>query len=144
MRFPRRWRWRSAGPVRWTLTAADTAIVVIDGRLAPSQAAPVCAALHAALSGSAARAVVCRGEGLAHPDLTTVDVLARLVATARRSGCAVRIENPSERLRELIRFAGLELRFASCWSGVQPWGQPEQREQPGRVEESVEPDDHPV
>ncbi len=133
-------RWERVGPVRW-LMESDTAIVVVDGRLDPSDAPSVCGALQAGLSGPNVGSVICRGRGLVEPDLATVDLLARLRLAAHRSGCVMRVESPSLRLRELLVLAGLEDLLTPSGSGVEAWRQAEQREQPFGVEEGVEPDD---
>lgn len=134
-------RWEAAGAVRWTKSRTGCAVVVIGGPVDPLDASRVCAALRAGLRG--ATSVVCRGQALADPDMTTVDLLARLVLFAEHSDASVHIQAPRE-LRELVRFAGLEERLAGCWSAVEPGGQPEQGEQPVGVQEGVEADDHPV
>jgi hypothetical protein len=74
--------------------------------------------------------------GALAPDAATVDVLARLQLAARRLGREVRLRNASGELRDLIAFVGLRdvLR-------VEPGWEPEEREQPLRVEEERELDD---
>ena len=69
-------------------------------------------------------------------DLATVDALARAAVNARRAGTQLRIVNASAELRELIEFVGL----AELLDGRRR-RQAEEREQPLRVEERVEPDD---
>ncbi len=135
--------WEQIGPVRWSVRC-DTAIVVVDGQLDPSDAPGVCAALHARLSGSGVVSVICRGKGLVEPDLATVDLLARMTLCAHRFGCMVRVEDPSPRLRELLDLAGLGEQLGPCGSGAEAWWQAEEGEQPFGVEEGVEPDDRPV
>jgi ABC-type transporter Mla MlaB component len=44
---------------------------------------------------------------LAHVDAGTVDALARLQLTARRSGAYVRLHNATPQLVELVEFMGL-------------------------------------
>lgn len=134
-------RWEAAGAVRWTQSRTGSAVVVLGSPVDPLDASEVCAGLRAGLRG--ATSVVCRGLALADPDITTVDLLARLVLFAKHSGASVHVRAPIE-LGELVRFAGLEERLGSCWSAVEPGGQPEQGEQPVGVQESVEADDHPV
>jgi hypothetical protein len=46
-------------------------------------------------------------DGPATPDLAVVATLARLRLVARRMGWAIRLENPDERLCELLHFVGL-------------------------------------
>ena len=72
-------------------------------------------------------------------DIGTVDALARLQLTARRLGWRLRLREAPLDLRELIALAGL-----SRVLGVEPVGQPEQREVPLDVEEGVQPGDLPA
>ncbi len=72
-------------------------------------------------------------------DLATVDALARAQLNARRRGIRLRFVNASPALRELAAFAGLEDVLLG-----RNGRQPEQREEPLRVEERVEPDDPPA
>ncbi len=69
------------------------------------------------------------------PDVVTVDALARLQLVARRHGCEVRLQNASTELIELVELMGL--------GGVLQ-GQPEEREDPLRVEKEREADDPAV
>ena len=74
--------------------------------------------------------------------------LARLRLTARRLGCGLRLRAASRALEQMVAFCGLcdvlpveeRLLRGSGGNG----GQPEQRKQPGRVEERVEARDPPV
>jgi anti-anti-sigma regulatory factor len=77
---------------------------------------------------------------LAHVDLGTVDALARLQLTARRSGARVRLCNASPELLELADFMGLK----EVLLGVKPGGQAEAREHGVGVEEERELDDPAV
>ncbi|MDP8970716.1 MAG: STAS domain-containing protein [Actinomycetota bacterium] len=133
-------RWQRVGRVRWSV-GAGTAVVVVDGQLEPSDAPSVCAALHAALSGSGVALLTCRGEGFGDPDLATVDLLARLRLAGHRVGCVLRVEGPSPRLKGLLTLAGLDGLLAPCGSGVEARWQSEQRQEPFGVQEGVEPDD---
>jgi anti-anti-sigma regulatory factor len=76
--------------------------------------------------------LVIDADGLA-ADAETVDALARLALSARRSGLELRLRGASAELCELIELCGLDQVLVS---GVEPRRQPEQREQPlGREEE---------
>ena len=77
---------------------------------------------------------------LVHVDAGTVDALARLQLTARRSGACVRLCNASAQLRELVEFMGLKCVLLS----VEPGGQTEAREHGVGVEEERELDDPAV
>ncbi len=130
------------GPVRWSVEAG-VLTVVIDGPVNPDDAPSVCAELRALMSGSDVCLVSCRGTGLADPDLATVDLLTRLRLAAGRVGQAMRVEDPSRRLRQLVVLAGLEELLLPPGSGAQTWWQAEQREEPLGVEEGIEPHDPP-
>jgi hypothetical protein len=77
--------------------------------------------------------VLCDVRALRDPHFGTVGLLARLRLTVRRLGYELRFRNASAELVELVSLAGLEdvLR-------VEPGGQPEEREDPLRVEEEGE------
>lgn len=77
--------------------------------------------------------VVCELVGAA--DLDVVDALARLQLVARRSGMRCEVQVAGEQLCGLLDLTGLAQAL------LQPVGQPEPREQPGRVEEVVQVDD---
>jgi hypothetical protein len=86
--------------------------------------------------------VVCDVGGLARPDLEAIDAIARLALAARRLGCGVRLEHASPDLRDLVAFAGLaEILPCPTDSVAEPARQPEQREEPGGVEEEGDPAD---
>ena len=74
--------------------------------------------------------------GVTSPDLATVEALCRFRLALADQGYAVELRNASPGLRELLHLCGLD--------GALPLvdqGQPEEREQPGGVEEEVEPGD---
>jgi ABC-type transporter Mla MlaB component len=77
---------------------------------------------------------------LARVDVGTVDALARLQLTARRSGACVRLCNASPELLELVDFMGLN-EVLLC---VKPRRQTEARKHGVGVEEERELDDPPV
>ena len=65
--------------------------------------------------------------------LATVEALARLQLAARRMGLDLRLNVVSRELRDLIQLAGLTQVL-----GVEPRGQPEEREERVGVEEEGE------
>lgn len=90
---------------------------------------------------------------LHHPDVATLDALARLQLAARRCGYRVQFRRACADLRDLMALAGLDDVLPLCPdsgspdsgspdSGVQGRGQPEQPEQAG-VEEARDPGDPP-
>jgi hypothetical protein len=72
-------------------------------------------------------------------DVATVEALAGLALLARRAGCPLTLRGVSPELEQLVALCGL-----SAALGVEAGGKPEQREQPGGVQERVEPGDAPV
>ncbi|WP_436737102.1 STAS domain-containing protein [Streptomyces sp. BBFR102] len=74
--------------------------------VAPSDGARLCAELtHLAATG--ATEVVCDVSGVHPPRLAAVDALARLCLTAQRTGCHLRLRDPTPQLRALLRLTGL-------------------------------------
>lgn len=81
-------------------------------------------------------ALVCDVGGVNSPDLATIEALCRFRLAAADEGYAVELRDASPWLRELLDLCGLE--------GVLPLvdqRQPEEREQPGGVEEEIQPGD---
>jgi anti-anti-sigma regulatory factor len=76
---------------------------------------------------------------MAPPGLATVDALARLALAARRLGGELRVRALPRDVRELVSLAGLADAL-----GVEPGGEPEEREEPLRVEEEREVGDGAV
>jgi hypothetical protein len=75
------------------------------------------------------------------PDAVTVEALARLQLTARRLGRHVWFSDASPELLELLRLLGLDEVLPCADSGVEPRGQPEEREQARGVQEERDPGD---
>ena len=71
--------------------------------------------------------------------VAAVDHIARLRLCMRRGGYALCLANVSDELRRVIQLAGLE----ECL-GVEMQRQPEEREQPGGVEEERDLADPPA
>ena len=78
--------------------------------------------------------MVCDLRAVVHPDVVTVEALARLRLTARRHGYALVIEGMHPELRALVGLLGLS----------QSLRQPEQREEAVGVEEVVDARDPPA
>ncbi|MFL5680990.1 MAG: STAS domain-containing protein [Chloroflexota bacterium] len=84
----------------------------------------------------------CDVRALPHPDVCAVDALARLALVARRHGRDIRIHGASDELRSLIDLAGLGSVLVSADElALEAGRQPEQREEPGGVEEERDPGD---
>jgi hypothetical protein len=92
---------------------------------------------------------VCDVGALVEPDIGAVDALARLQLAARRSGCRIALQGVRPDMRDLVALMGLTdvLRCGgapSTGSTFEAGGQPEQREEPLRVEEEADPGDPAV
>lgn len=82
------------------------------------------------LAKRAGSTVTCDVAALTHPDAGVIGALARLGLIARRLGVELRLSHVSDELAELLRLAGLDEVL-----GVEPRGQPEEREQRLGVQE---------
>ncbi len=105
-----------------------------------------CERLRALVGASDADVVVC-DVGPLVPDLVAVEALARLRLTAGRLGCGLRLRGASRAFEQVVAFCGLcdALPVEGQLGGIR-WHrrQPEEREEPRRVEEGVEARDPPV
>jgi anti-anti-sigma regulatory factor len=95
----------------------------------------LCAALAALLAARPGESVVCDVSAVAVPNAAMVEALARLALTARRAGRRLAVAGAAPDLLRLVALYGL--------ADVLPQagGEPEQREQPGGVEEVRDPAD---
>ena len=110
-------------------------VVVLDEPLAPGDVAVLLERIRAAPGAVPGSVVMCDVEHVATPDIGTVDALAQLALAIRRGGCRMRLVHASPDLRELLGLAGLT-RVLPCGElPVEVVGEPEQREEPLRVEE---------
>lgn len=78
------------------------------------------------------------------PDVVSVDALARLQLEARRHGCRVQLRNVPAELGRLLSFCGLAEACGLLGGSREPQRQPEEREDPRRVEEGVDRGDPPA
>ncbi len=99
-----------------------------------------------ALFDRAGRGLVdCDVGALDEPDAVTLDVLARLQLAARRRGRRLRLRGACGELLDLLAFVGLDDALpCGCASGLEPSGQPEDREQALGVQEEADPGDRAV
>jgi ABC-type transporter Mla MlaB component len=119
--------------------------LVIGAPIACADVPGLCDRLRRRAAQSDAEVILCDVRGLVRPDATCVHALARLQLTARRLGRRVRLLDPPPELRDLLRFVGLDEALpATGGLRVEPVGQAEEREEPRRVEERVEPGDPAV
>lgn len=116
-------------------------MLVLGGLIARDQIPALCERVGALLEDSGESRVDC-DVGAMDPDTVTVDALARLQLTARRLGRGLRFKDPPPELRGLLALMGLdEVLPCGATSGVEPRGQPEEREQPRSVQEERDPGD---
>jgi hypothetical protein len=113
-----------------------TVLVIVEDHPDGLDADALCGRIAVLLEGDPVESVVYDVGALAHPDLGTVDALARLQLASRRLGCRVRLLHASVELRELLDLTGLA-GVVPCLpeSAGKASGQPEEREEPLRVEE---------
>jgi STAS domain len=120
----------------------DTIEVVLRGRFAPADIPGLWGRLLPLLGRTAAPVVVCDVTAMVDPDAETIDALARLQLTARRSGCRIRLRHACGRLQGLLSLTGLA-EVVPCGPDrpVQPGGKAEQREPSSGIEEERDPAD---
>ena len=82
----------------------------------------------------------CRVHGPAPPDLSVVEVVARLQLAARRRGWSIRLHDPCPQLCDLLDLVGLAGLLAVAGSALEARRETEGGEQLG-VEEVMEPGD---
>ncbi|HEV7897822.1 MAG TPA: STAS domain-containing protein [Planosporangium sp.] len=102
----------------------------------------LCERLTVLLRNTRAAVVTCDVGAITHPDIATIEVLARLRLTARRLGCDLRVHGANHRLTELLAVTGLDdVLGHSSGSVAEPRRQPEQGKQVLGIEEGVHPAD---
>jgi STAS domain len=119
-------------------------IVTIPAPVARGDAQGLCQRVGDALARSRADTVVCDAHELTDPDAAAVDAVLRLYLAARRHGCRFELRRPPPPLLHMLTLAGMCELFGLEMLGVGMVGQPEQREQPGRVEKRRDPGDSSV
>jgi ABC-type transporter Mla MlaB component len=125
---------------RGGLYARMTTTLVLRGPIARGDIPALCERVHAMLERDGPGPIVFDISELAEPDAVTIDALARLQLTALRLGRRIRLRNACGELQDLLALVGLvELLPLIEVSGVEPLGQPEEREQVRRVEEEGDP-----
>jgi ABC-type transporter Mla MlaB component len=129
---------RSAGLFRMAAPAGTTRVFTIRGPLVRSDLPGLCARLQATWSECDTPVVLCDVDGCVQTDLAAIDALARLQLSARRSGRSIRLQEASSQLHDLLAFAGLDEVVPRRELGVEPSRQPEDGEEPFRVEEERE------
>jgi ABC-type transporter Mla MlaB component len=121
---------------------SSTIVLVLSGPILRADLAGLCERVQTLLESSNADLAVCDVEGVADPDVVTVDALARVQLIARRLGCEIRVLHPHGMLQDLLTLTGLCEVLPSCAElPVEPRRQIEEREECGRVEEERDPGD---
>ncbi len=119
--------------------------LVVTGPIAAADVPRLCDRAREVLEVSVAEVVDCDVRALVHPDLGTLEVLARVALTAGRLGRRIRLSHASAELRNLLALAGLtDVVPCAAASAVEPCGQAEEREEPRGVEEEGDPADPAV
>lgn len=90
-------------------SAPPPAALVVSGRITRDAVPRLCAELELLLARSPDPATVyCDLSGVVHPDLTTVEAVARLTLTARRTGVPeLPLRGTPPELRALLELVGL-------------------------------------
>jgi ABC-type transporter Mla MlaB component len=116
-------------------------VLALGGPIAREEIPGLCERVGSMLEGSGRGPVDC-DVGALEPDAVTVDAMARMLLTARRLGHRVRFKDAPPELWGLLRLMGLdEVLPCGATSGVEPRGQPEEREQTRGVQEERDPGD---
>jgi hypothetical protein len=88
------------------------------------------------MKGRLDEALECDVAGVSHPDLRTIEALARVGLIARRLGTGIRLRGASVELLELLAFCGLPVELI-----LEGEGEAEEREEARRVQEERDPGD---
>jgi ABC-type transporter Mla MlaB component len=124
----------AGGPIHMAASAISFAI---GATITRADIPVLCADLAELVRGRGGGVVVCDVAGVAHPDVVTVEALARLRLTARRHGWSLVVTGAGPDLLELVRLLGLTDAL------LQAGRQSEQREEAGGLEEVVDGRDSP-
>ena len=120
----------------------STIVLVLSGPILRADLAGLCERVQTLLENSNADVAVCDVEGVADPDVVTVDALARLQLIAQRLGCEIRVLHAHGVLQDLLTLTGMcEVLPPSSELTVEPGRHIEEREECGRVEEERDPGD---
>jgi ABC-type transporter Mla MlaB component len=112
--------------------APEAIAFAVRGPIARDDLPGLCDRVCGLLAQSHARVALCDVEEV-EPDAVTVEALARLQLTARRLGRRIELRSGTPELARLLAFVGL-----SDVLGLGLRRQPEEREEPRRVEERVD------
>jgi hypothetical protein len=117
-------------------------VLLVERDLAPADVPALCQGLPVPDGGTDIEPVVCDVRAITHPDLGTIDALARLALFLRRLGREVRLGEASAELIRLVAFVGLaDVLPGAPELAVEMGRQSEEREEPLGVEEEDDPGD---
>ena len=120
-------------------------IVEVSGTIAAAEIGCVCRRLRSLLDDDDVRVVFCDVSALGEPDLTTVEILARLQLTTRRAGREIWLIHACDELVDLLALAGLSAALPlSVGVHFQDRRQFEEWKQSGGVEEKSDTGDSTV
>ncbi|MET7340281.1 STAS domain-containing protein [Streptomyces sp. NPDC005547] len=89
------------------MNTEPAAVVVLPDHLTRADVPRLCAELRAALAASPTATPACDVSAAVHPDLTTIEALARLTLVTRRAGARLRLRGTPPELRALLDLVGL-------------------------------------
>jgi ABC-type transporter Mla MlaB component len=116
-------------------------VVAISGPITRSDIPRLCERFRSVLEDGDGELILCDMAAVRSPDAVTLDALARLQLTARRSGRRVQVRHACTELRDLMALAGL-LEVVPCAGlALEAGRQAEKREPPRGVEEEGDPPD---
>jgi ABC-type transporter Mla MlaB component len=116
-------------------------VLALYGQITRAGIHGLCESVRSMLGDGRVELVLCDVSAVRSPDAVTLDALARLQLTARRSGGRVRLLNTRVELRELVALTGLSEALPCGGSDLEARRQAEEREPPIRVEEEGDPPD---
>ena len=117
----------------------DPRCLAIMAPVAPADTRALCERAREIIERRPASVLVCDVGAADRADLALVEALARVLLTARRLGCTVRLRRASVELVDLVGLVGLRAELP-----VEVQRQAEEREEPGGVEEEGDPRDAPI
>jgi hypothetical protein len=115
-------------------------VVPVGPALSPSDVPALCEGFRVAPPGEDVD-VVCDASAVSHPDLGTIDGLARFALALRRLGYDIRLDPAPSELIKLLALVGLAEVVPCAGSVVEARREAEHREEPGGVEEEDDPAD---
>jgi hypothetical protein len=126
--------------------AAVPVVIRLDGSIEPASVRASCARAVGRIDAQGGDpAIVCDVRSIIHPDLASLDLVARIVLEARRRRRDITVKGATDGLIGLLALAGLD-EVVPCGPlgpslAVEVVGQPEHREEPLGVEEERDPTD---